>query len=61
MSKILEGYVKEAAKKGAKEAEERSPLSNLRTLMETMNLTAEQAMDALRVPIDERGYYKARL
>ncbi len=36
-------------------------LLDLGTLMETMHLTAEQAMDALRVPAEDRESYKGRL
>lgn len=61
MCKIIEDYAQEVAKEVAKEAEERKLLSNLRTLMETMNFSTEQAMDALRVPANERDHYKARL
>ena len=32
-------------------------LANLKSLMETLGFTAEQAMDALEVPEDERRRY----
>ena len=61
MCKIIEDYAQEIAKEAAKEAEERKLLSNLRTLMETMNLTAEQAMGALRVPMEDWDNVKNRI
>ena len=33
-------------------------LDSIKTLMETMNLTADKAMDALRIPEDKRDYYR---
>ena len=35
--------------------------SNLRAVMENLNLTAEQAMDVLNVPQEERAQYMAKL
>lgn len=57
MCKIFEDYGKEVAK----EAEQRNLLSNLKTLMETMHLTIEQAMDALRVPSEDRENVKNKI
>ena len=57
MCKIFEDYGKEVAK----EAEQKNLLSNLRTLMETMHLTIEQAMDALRVPSEDREDVKNKI
>ena len=50
MCKIME----EVREEGAKE----NMLKNLKTLMETMNFSIEQAMDALRVPPEERDSIK---
>ncbi len=33
----------------------------IRNLMETMKWTAEQAMEAIKVPVDDRGRYAGRL
>ena len=41
--------------------EESTLLQNIKTLMETMHLTAPQAMDALRVPDSKRGQISAQL
>lgn len=39
------------------EAKKETLLDNIRSLMETMNLTAQQAMNALKVPIDKQKEY----
>ena len=36
-------------------------LGNLKNLMQNLNLTLEQAMDALKIPIEERGQYADKL
>lgn len=55
MCQILEEMCDEAAREAAKETAKNTLLSNVKALMETMHLTAEQAMDALRVPAEERA------
>ncbi len=47
--------------KGIAIGEENSTLKSIRTLMETMDFTAEQAMVALRVPENERAKYASKL
>lgn len=44
-----------------KEAEEKRLLQDIRNLMDTMKLSVEQAMDALKVPDYEKEKYAARL
>ena len=36
-------------------------LKSIRNLMETLNLTAQQAMDALKIPVEEQAKYAAML
>ena len=50
-----------AIKKGEKQGAEKNLLENLKTLMETMHLTAQQAMDALRVPKEDQARYASQL
>lgn len=47
-------YDREEARKEAREA---NTLENIRNLMETLKLTAEQAMDALKVPKKDQKKY----
>ena len=39
------------------EAKKENLLDNIRSLMETMNMTAKQAMEALRVPAEKQEEY----
>ena len=41
--------------------EEASMLNNIKNLMETLALTAQQAMDALKIPAKDQGKYSAML
>lgn len=41
------------------EAKQETLLDNIRSLMETLNLTAKQALDALKVPVDKQKEYPA--
>jgi hypothetical protein len=43
---------------GESRGEENNLISNLKSLMETLKLTIDQAMDALKVPEDKRDYYR---
>ncbi len=47
--------------KGEARGMENERLSNIRSLMETMNLTSHQAMDALKIPASEQSKYEAKL
>ena len=56
----------EAVRKESFEEDQRDGLSqgreeSLRTLMDSLSMTAEQAMDALKIPAEEREKYAARL
>ena len=65
MCKVMEHYERiareEGIAKGREEGREDNLLSNLRNLMHNMRLTAEQAMDALSVPEENRSKYLAVL
>ena len=50
MCKIMEDLLNEARDEGKKE----TLLYSIRSLMETMNFSAQQAMDALKVPVDKQ-------
>ena len=45
----------ETTAKVAAETEKKSRLEDIRSLMETLNLTAKQAMDALKIPADKQA------
>ena len=40
---------------------ERTRLEDVKSIMESFNLTVEEAMDALKIPMDEREALKAKL
>lgn len=49
------------AREAAKEATHKSELNLIRNLMETMNITAEAAMKALKIPSEKFSIYTAML
>lgn len=48
-------------RKGRKEGRKEGILTSIQNLMESMNWTAEQAMEALKVPETEWSQYASRL
>ena len=46
---------------GREEGREEEKLSNIKTLMETMKLTAQQAMNALRISDTDQKHYLSLL
>lgn len=48
-------------REGKLEGRADATLESIRSLMETLTLTAEQAMEALKVPRDEQEKYRAML
>ena len=54
MCKIMEDLLNEARDEGKKE----TLLDSIRSLMETMNFSAQQAMDGLRIPPDKQEEYR---
>lgn len=61
MCKSMEDMRNEAAEKAAKKAAENTSLQDIKNLMETMKLSVEQAMDALKIPDSDRMRYMERL
>ncbi len=51
----------EVLQEGLAEGERKTELSSIRNLMETMQLTAQQAMYALKIPEDKRKEYAEQL
>ena len=52
---------REGRKEGRKEGSKEALTASIRNIMETMQLTLEQAMDALRISPEERGYFRERV
>ena len=61
MEPLLEIAAEEAAEKAAKKAVAETKktmlVENIRSLMKTMKMTAQEAMDALQVPKDKQKEY----
>ena len=51
----------EGQEKGIEKGTDNAFFSSIVNLMDTMKLTAEQAMDAIKIPLADRGKYRARL
>jgi hypothetical protein len=56
-----EKAAKEATEKATKETEKREKMKSIQNLMETLSFTAEQAMAALKIPEEEREYYRQQM
>ena len=61
MSSLLDRIEERGRQEGFREGADQNRLENIRSLMETMKLTAKQAMEALRIPEAEQPKYIARL
>ena len=48
-------------KQGEKKGRENKLLENLRSVMESFNVSVEKAMDVLKIPKEEQSYYASRL
>jgi predicted transposase YdaD len=59
-AEVREKAREEAMEEAREEAREKE-ISLISNLMETMKLTAEQAMNALKIPVEERQMYASRL
>ena len=59
ISEIFKDEIAEATQKAAVESKEKNLIANIRSLMKKLNLTAQQAMDALEVPENEQEKYIA--
>ena len=51
----------EGVQQGIEQGIECSTLNSISNIMESLGLTAEQAMDALKIPTDDRAAYLAKL
>ena len=57
MEPLLKVAAEQAAEQATAETEKRTLLDNIRNLMETTKWTAQQAMDALKIPADKQKEY----
>ena len=59
--KGMEKGMEKGLEKGVAKGIDHAILSSVRNLMDTMKWTAEQAMDAIKIPSDERSKYVSKL
>ena len=52
---------KEGREEGRKEGRETANLNSIKNLMETLEISAENAMDLVKIPAEEREKYLAKL
>ena len=56
---IIAEVFKDEIDEAKAESREKNLIENIRSLMETLNFTAKQAMDALKIPANEQNKYLA--
>ena len=61
MCKIMDEIRQAGFQYGMEHGMERDRLESLRTIMQTMKLSEEEAMNALLIPLEKRAKYKALL
>ena len=61
MCEVIEKYIAEGRREGRSEGRREGKVEAIRNLMESMSLTAEQAMKALNIPAGEFGKYMTLL
>ena len=57
----MELFKEDGRREGLAEGQEKTLVESIRSLMDTLELTVDQAMDALRIPIDQRKNLAAKL
>ena len=60
-SEAMEQGIQQGIEQGMQRGMQQKLLDNIRSLMETLQLSSEQAMDALKVPKVDRARYLAML
>ena len=65
LRELMKDEIEERERKAALQAEQKakreSTIELIKNLMDSMKWTAEQAMDALKLPVDDRAKYVAKL
>ena len=57
-SGFMKPLIKIAVEKAKTKTERETKLNSIRSLMETMNFSAQQAMDCLKIPTDKQEEYR---
>ena len=61
LRELMKDEIAEREQKTDEKARQENSMELIRNLMETMKMTAEQAMEALKVPVKDRKKYMAVL
>ena len=61
MCEVIEKYIAEGRREGMRKGRREGKAEAIRSLMESMSMTAEQAMKALKIPAGEFGKYMTLL
>ena len=61
LRELMKDEIAEREQKADEKARQENSIELIRNLMETMKMTAEQAMEALKVPVKDRKKYMAVL
>ena len=61
MCEVIEKYIAEGRREGMRKGRREGKAEAIRNLMESMSMTAEQAMKALKIPAGEFGKYMTLL
>lgn len=61
LDRIERKGIEKGIERGREEGKENALLASIRSLMETLKLSAQQAMDALKIPAAEQAKYAAKL
>ena len=51
----------EGIETGRREGNENTLIQSIKALMETLHLSREEAMDALKIPEEQKGYYAGKI
>ena len=61
MCEVLDRIENKGRLDGLREGTMNGRLTDIKNLMDSLQLTAEQAMDALKIPVEERASYLEKL
>ena len=60
-AEAMELFKEDGRKEGRKEGIDQARVENIKNVMEGLKYTAQQAMDLLKIPVDDRSKYLAKL
>lgn len=61
LEELKEDAQAEGREEGRAEGMEKSLISSIKNIMESLNISVDKAMDALKIPNEKREYYKTQV